>query len=300
MLLLRMATSGSVSSGSCTTIMPAVSVEDLQQQITQREQELRTLRQELESRQNELARLASRKEQLQTQLRQVEAEIAALAARSPARPAAVPTTPPAPAQPRLADLIVTLLRQAGQAMTSRQLRDQALLRGYQTTSRNLAKTIEARLQDLKRQGRVRKATGRDGYLLVRSTPGVQAGTAKKTPQSAPGKTKEATAQAARPVKPGAAAKKDSRPSATVSGAAKASGPVPREPQPPLREILTILLKKSSKLLSARELADQVLAGGYRTNSANFVKVVGIKLGQMDNVAYLPDKGYRLKKTKAKT
>jgi len=286
--------------------MPAVSVEDLQQQITQREQELRTLRQELETRQNELARLASRKEQLQTQLRQVEAEIAALAARSPVRPAApavpaaVPTTPPAPAQPRLADLIVTLLRHAGQAMTSRQLRDEALRRGYQTTSRNLAKTIEARLQDLKRQGRVRKATGRDGYLLVRSTLGVQAGTAKKTPQSAPGKSKEATAQAARPVKPGSAAKKDRRPRATVSGAAKATGPVPREPQPPLREILTTLLKKSSKLLSARELADQALAGGYRTNSANFVKVVGIKLGQMDNVAYLPDKGYRLKKTKAKT
>ena len=104
----------------------------------------------------------------------------------------------------------------------------------------------------------------------------------------------------RPVKPGSAAKKDSRPSATVSGAAKATGPVQRESQPPLREILTTLLKKSSKLLSARELADQVLAGGYRTNSANFVKVVGIKLGQMGNVAYLPDKGYRLKKTKAKT
>jgi hypothetical protein len=31
-----------------------------------------------------------------------------------------------------------------------------------------------------------------------------------------------------------------------------------------------------------------------------VKVVGIKLGEMGNVAYLPDKGYRLKKTKAKT
>ena len=280
--------------------MPAVSVEDLQQQITQREQELRTLRQELESRQNELARLASRKEQLQTQLRQVEAEIAALAARSPVRPDAVPTTPPAPAQPRLADLIVTMLRHAGQAMTSRQLRDEALRRGYQTTSRNLAKTIEARLQDLKRQGRVRKATGRDGYLLVRSTPGVQAGTAKKTPQPAPGKSKEATPQATRPVKPGSAAKKDSRPSATVSGAAKPTGPVQREPQPPLRYILTTLLKKSSKLLSARELADHALAGGYRTNSANFVKVVGIRLGQMDNVAYLPDKGYRLKKTKAKT
>ena len=147
---------------------------------------------------------------------------------------------------------------------------------------------------------VRRATGQAGYLLVPSAPGVQAGTAKKTPQPAPGKSKEATPQATRPVKPGAAAKKDSRPRATVSGAAKATGPVQRGSQPPLRDVLTTLLKKSTKLLSARELAAQALAGGYRTNSANFVKVVGTKLGEMDNVDYLPDKGYRLKKTKAKT
>ncbi len=183
--------------------MPVVSLTDLQKQITQRERELQALRQELENRQNEFARLTSRKKDLQAQLRQVEAEIAALAAIS-------------------------------------------------------------------------------------------------TPQPAPAKTKKATAQAARPAKPGAAAKKDSRPSATVSGAAKATGPVGPGSQPPLREVLTTLLKKSTKLLSARELAAQARAGGYRTNSANFVKVVGNKLGEMDNVDYLPDKGYRLKKTKAKT
>jgi hypothetical protein len=289
--------------------MPAVSVEDLQQQITQRELELRTLRQELETRQNELSSLASRKEDLQAQLRQVEADIAALAARSPLQPAAaavptaaVPPTPPprAQAQPRLADLIVTMLRHAGQAMTSRQLRDEALRRGYQTSSRNLAKTIEVRIQDLKRQGMVRRATGQAGYLLVPSAPGVKAGTAKKTPQPAPGKRKKATAPAARPAKPGATAKRDSRPSATVSGAVKATGPVQRGSQPPLRDVLTTLLQKTNKLLSARELAAQALAGGYRTNSANFVKVVGTTLGEMDNVDYLPDKGYRLKKPKAKT
>jgi TolA-binding protein len=283
--------------------MPVVSLRDLQQQITQRERELQALRQELETRQNQLARLASRKEQLQAQLRQVEADIATLAARSPAQPAAaVPPTPPrpAPAQPRLADLIITLLRHAGQAMTSRQLRDEALRRGYQTSSRNLAKTIEVRIQDLKRQGLVRKASGQAGYVLVPSTPGAKAGTATKTPQPAPAKTKTATAPVARPAKPGAAAKKDSRPSATVSGTAKASGPMGPGPQPPLRDVLTTLLKKSNQQLSARELADQALASGYRTNSANFVKVVGTMLGEMDNVAYLPEQGYRLKKTKGKS
>jgi hypothetical protein len=289
--------------------MPAASLEDLQQQITQRELDLRTLRQELETRQIELTTLTSRKEDLQAQLRQVEAEIAALAASSPPQAAApavptaaVPSTPPPPAQaqPRLADLIVTLLRHAGKAMTSRQLRDEALRRGYQTSSRNLAKTIEVRIQELKRQGMVRRATGQSGYLLVPSAEGVKAGTAKKTPKPAPAKTKKATAQVARPAKPGATAKKASRPSATVSGAAKATGPVGRGSQPPLREVLTTLFKKSNQLLSVSELAAQALAGGYRTNSANFVKVVGTTLEEMDNVDYLPGKGYRLKKTKAKT
>ena len=74
----------------------------------------------------------------------------------------------------------------------------------------------------------------------------------------------------------------------------------RGAQPPLRDVLTTLLKKSTKLLSVSELAAQALAGGYRTNSANFAKVVGTMLGEMDNVDYLPDKGYRLKKTKSKT
>ena len=130
--------------------MPAVSLEDLQQQISQWEQELRTLRQELETRQNELTTLTSRKEELQAQLRQVEADIAALAASPPPQAAApavdataVPPTPPPPtqAQPKLADLIVTMLRHAGKAMTSRQLRDEALRRGFQTKSRNLAKSV---------------------------------------------------------------------------------------------------------------------------------------------------------------
>jgi hypothetical protein len=289
--------------------MPVVSLADLQQQITQRERELQALRQELETRQHELARLSSRKEELKAQLRQVEADIAALAASSPPRPAAaamptaaVPPTPApaAPAQPRLADLIVGMLRPSGTAMTSRQLRDEALRRGYQSSSRNLVKTIEVRIQDLKRQGMVRKASGHAGYVLGPSAPGVKGDGDKKRHQPTPGETNKATAPAARPARPGSAAQKDSRPSATVPGTATAGGPAGSVSQPPLRQVLTTLLKKSPKLLTARELAAQALAGGYRTNSANFVKVVGTTLGEMGNVAYLPEQGYRLKKTKAKS
>jgi chromosome segregation ATPase len=58
--------------------MPATSLEDLQQQIAQREQELERLRQELQARQAHLDTLMHRKEQLHSELRQVEEEIASL------------------------------------------------------------------------------------------------------------------------------------------------------------------------------------------------------------------------------
>ena len=287
--------------------MPAISLQDLQQQISQRELELQTLRQELETRQNQLGTLTSRKEELLTQLRQVEAEIAALAASPPPRKAAPPTPAKTVAptlrsggQPKLADLIVLLLRQSGKPMTSRQLREGALRRGYQTSSRNLVKTIEVRIQDLKNQGVVRRSSGQPGYVLTAVSTAAKGQTATKTAQPEPGKTRKAIAQSARPAKAVSAAQKGSGPGATVSGTVKATGPVGQGSQPPLREVLTALLKKSNKLLSAKELSARALAGGYRTNSANFVKVVGTMLGEMDHVDYVPDKGYRLKKTKAKT
>ncbi len=200
----------------------------------------------------------------------------------------------------MADLIVTLLRQAGQALTSRQLREEALRRGYQSKSRNLLKTIEVRIQDLKQKGIVRRAAGQPGYILARSSAGAEAGTAKATPQPAPGGTKKATGQNAGPGKPASAAKKVSRPSATRPQAAATTKPVRRGSQPPLREVLTNLLKKSDKLLSGSELAERALAAGYRSNSPKFVDVVWAMLSKMDKVEHVPDKGYRLKKTTSKS
>jgi hypothetical protein len=290
--------------------MPAVSLEELQQQISQRELDLQNLRRELESRRHELATLADRKKDLLAQLRQVEAEIAALAASalpqaaaSPDRAAAVPSpSPPAAAagQPRLADLIVTMLRQAGQALTSRQLQEEAVRRGYQSKSRNLFKTIEVRIQDLKQKGVVRRASGQPGYILARSSDGAKAKTVKKPPQPAPGTTKKATAQVTGSAQPVSATKKANRPSATRPQAAATTKPLRRGSQPPLREVLTNLLKKSNKLLSGSELAEQALAAGYRSNSPKFVDVVWAMLSKMDNVEHVPDKGYRLKKTKSKS
>ncbi len=195
---------------------------------------------------------------------------------------------------------MTLLRQAGQALTSRQLQEEAVRRGYQSKSRNLIKTIKARLQDLKSQGMVRRAADQPGYILARSREGATARTATKPPQPAPGRTNKATAQTAQAAKSASAAKKASRPSATRSQAAATTKPLRRGSQPPLREVLTNILKKSSKLLSGSELAEQALAAGYRSNSPKFVDVVWAMLSKMDNVEHVPEKGYRLKKTTSKS
>ena len=113
-------------------IMPAASLTKLQQQIAQREQELQTLREQLQTQQSQFAELTRRKEELLSDLRQVEDEIAALASleTKPTEQAAsaAPAAPPSPArhprgedQPRLADLIVTILRESTSPMTGRQL-----------------------------------------------------------------------------------------------------------------------------------------------------------------------------------
>jgi chromosome segregation ATPase len=146
------------------TAMPAVSLTDLQQQIAQRERELQALRQELESRQSHLTELTRRKEELQRQLQQVEEEITALATATPTEKEQSKAAAPARAAslggpPRLGELIVTLLREAAKPMTARQLCEEAQRRGYQPSSQNPIKSVEARLQDLKHQRRCPAGVG---------------------------------------------------------------------------------------------------------------------------------------------
>jgi hypothetical protein len=191
--------------------MPPFSLTDLQQQIAQRELELQALREQLQTRQSHLRKLEHRKQQLQKQLRQVEKEITALArtATTPSEPTT--STPPTisseesrGSQPRLGELIVTLLREGKQPMTARQLNDAAQRRGYQSSSRDPLKAMEKRLQDLKNQGIVRRAKGQNGFLLASTAKG-----AKKhkstTSSSTPTSTQKTRSQ---PTKSGPAAKKD--------------------------------------------------------------------------------------------
>lgn len=69
---------------------------------------------------------------------------------------------------------------------------------------------------------------------------------------------------------------------------------------PLTAVVTKILAGLREPLSVQELADQVLASGYRTNSKNFKEVIWGGLSKMPNVENVPGKGYRLKTNKVPT
>jgi Fe2+ or Zn2+ uptake regulation protein len=272
--------------------MPAVSLTDLQQQIAARERELQALRQELDSRQGHLSELTRRKEELQRQLQQVEEEITTLAAATPTeteqpRPAA----PASENQPRLGELVLTMLREADGPRTARQLSEEAQQRGYRSQSQDPVNSVENRLQDFKSRGIVRRAVGQRGYVLVSAADSHGQGQSK-TRQSAQTNTRK---EAMKPAKVKSVNKNSNGEGPSSSGPDRTGKPDHRERQPRLREVLTGILKNSRKPRSARELSEQIQASGYRTDSEKFVKVVGSMLGKMKNVERVPDKGYRLKK-----
>ncbi|MHB1421751.1 MAG: hypothetical protein ACYC3I_00865 [Gemmataceae bacterium] len=279
--------------------MPDVSLTSLQQQIAQREHELKALRQQLESRQSHLNDLTRRKEELRSQLQHVEQEIAALAASATATQRAAPDAAPSPvpAAPRggqtlLGELIVTLLREASGAMTARQLSEEAQRRGLQPRSSNPLKAVEARLQELKNKGLVRRASGQPGYVLV---PSANSASKRKNQTRPPGQTGAAKASA-KPAETKATTKEGDRKRTPPVAAAMPAKAGRGGEQAPLREIVTDLLRKSRQPMSARHLAEQILASGFRSESKKFVKVIHTTINKMKTVEYVPDQGYRLKKS----
>lgn len=267
--------------------MPGIPLEELNRQIEKRERELKALRQELESRRSQFTALTRRKEELLSQLRQVESEIAALSAApadrtKQAKAASVNASPhrtPGPGRPRLGEVILTALRESGKAMTARQLSEEARRRGFPLSGRNPVKSVESRLQEMKHKHLVQRASNQPGYVLTSSTHGAKAG---KPKISAPAPKHDGKATA-KPIKP--------------VPSSKTAPPAQQGKQLPLRQALTNVLKnKSGKFLSGSDLAELVLASGYKTKSTKFVDAVWAMLGQMDSVEHIRGKGYRLKKT----
>ncbi|HKI37653.1 MAG TPA: hypothetical protein VKA46_37715 [Gemmataceae bacterium] len=260
---------------------PTLPLDDLTQQIAQRESELQWLRQQYEARQARLAELARQREALQAQLRQVEDDIQAEtrgeAPSAPAPPVAqgTPATSPKPtARLTLSDALVEVLREVNRPLTARELGEELVGRKFPTTSSNITNLVHNRLSDLVKRGVLRRAPGQPGVLLAESADGTKAAAAtiRRDGPAAPANEAARKTAPARPPQPGW-----------------------RGGQPPLRSVLTELLQKSRKPLAARDLAEQVLATGYQTKSKDFTDVVWTALGQLDNVENVKGKGWRLKK-----
>jgi hypothetical protein len=267
-------------------------MDNLAERIARQQAELESLRKELESRQARVAKLNEKKDALEQRLRQLDADIEAVSqGKKPLRrPGKVPRTsssviasPAKPVPPkkapssadtkppkRMADLLVDIVSETKGPVTAKPLAAELQKRGFFTASPNLPRVVKARLNDLVREGILRRADGQAGVVL-----GKVKGEAKTSPGKSAGRKK--------------ARKK--------RGATKASYRVGADGRPrmPLRSIVTELLAKTKHPLMARELGEQAVANGYSTESKDLTNVVQATLGKMDNVVNVPGEGYRLKK-----
>jgi hypothetical protein len=258
--------------------IPPIPLDNLAQQIARQQAELDALRGQYEARQNQLADLRNRKEQLQAQLNEVEAEIRSVAqGTSPAsvsRPGkSVGLAPKLSGRPKLADLLLLLVRQSTGPITVKQLAEQVVRRKFPTQSSNIPDLVQARVSELVKQGILRRAADRPGVV-----PGPAFDSREPKPRTGDGQARKPFT---RPAKAGSFASRW-----------RTNRPVG---QPSLRVALTNALRQNKAPVTGAELARQVKAGGYRTKSKNFVHVVWVMLARMDNIEHVPGKGYRLKR-----
>ena len=265
----------------------AVPLDSLAQRIAQQQSELEELRRELENRQDHLARLKEKKEALEQSLHSLDAEIEAVSqGKSPAhavgKAQAKPATPASPiivgspkkmapspvnAKPpkRMADLLVDIIREAKAPLTAKAIAAELQRRGFFTTSPNLPRIVQVRLNELVHEGVLRRDQA--GVVFGKPTGGSKA----KTASSKKGRTK------------GRAPKGSYREG--QDGRNQAS----------LRSIVTEILAKSTRPLPARELGERAKAKGYVSESKDFASVLRALLSKMNNVESVPGEGYRLKR-----
>jgi uncharacterized protein YhaN len=167
-------------------------LQDLTQQISQRESELERLRQEYEARRAQLAELARRKEELQGQLKEVDAEIQTATRGSPSRvtaPASSPLSKP-DGRPRLANFLTELVDAADGPITVAQLAAEVVRRKFPTTSANIPNMVATRVKELVEKGLLRRAPGQPGVLPAKkkshpASPSPKAGVAARTKPANP-------------------------------------------------------------------------------------------------------------------
>jgi hypothetical protein len=258
----------------------AVPLESLAQRIAQQQSELESLRQEYEARQARLADLNCRKEELETQLHQIDAQIQAVGrGETPLTSGTVPSgRPAAPTRnvrpvrgQRLADVLVEMVRRAKGPLTVKKMTEGVVGQKFPTNSQNIPRIVQTRVQELVSKGVFQRLKDQPGVVLAGSNRDQNSQAAKVATSKRTGTKKAVPSQKAFPVE--------------RNGGKQLS----------LRSLLTELLAKSQRRLTARELAEQALAQGYTTTSKNFLDVIWVALGKMDNVDNIPGKGYRLKK-----
>jgi hypothetical protein len=155
------------------------------------------------------------------------------------------------------------------------LAKEVVRRKFPTQSGNIRRLVQARVFELVRKGALRRAGDRPGVVLGSDANGRSARSATGNVQPSKVASHRATAVQKR-----------------RDGSKRRGG------QPPLRVVLTNLLRQSKQPVSGSELAERVRAAGYRTSSKSFAHVVWVMLGNMDNVEHVPGKGYRLKRSSA--
>jgi Fe2+ or Zn2+ uptake regulation protein len=249
---------------------PSVPLKNLAQRIAQNEAELNALRLQYEARQTRLAELNHRKKELQAQLQRIDAEIqnvdrgatTTVAETVPVK-SATPASPASTHRPQtLSSLLIELVRGAQGPITVKRLSEEVKARKFPSTSKNLYNVVQASVHALVSRGIFQRVEGQPGVILVRSPGKVPLA---RTKADIKGKKKQATQ--ARSV---------------------------AQEKRPLRSILSELLSKSKKPLTARELAEQVRDQGRQTKSKKWTNVVSAMLSKMNNVQKVPGQGYRLK------
>ena len=288
----------------------AIPLQDLEHRINQHQDELAMLRQEYEARQNHLRELTQRKEKLQTQLQELEAEIHGVGqGSSPTPPAPIqvtaskPVAKPAPAEAAkksngtvsLPQLLIRIVAKAGGPITVKEIARAVVRHKYPSTSQNLPKMVEKRVSEMVKKGFFKRAPNQQGVLPAQAPESTKAPAAKpaSVPVVAAPKPETAKAPTAKPASTPAVAAPKAAPVATAPTPAPAG-----DNQPPLPEVVTQVLAKTTEPLSARALAEKVLATGYKSKSKDFINVIWAGVGKMDNVENVQGKGYRLKKTTA--
>src|SRR5262249_45331301 len=150
----------------------------------------------------------------------------------------------------LAKFLIDHVRAANRPITARELAEEMVRSKYPTKAGNLRGMVETRVGELVRKGVFRRPGDQAGVVLGKAS----------AVKLALGKPANAA------VKPGA--KK------TVPAGA---GDAPKQS---LQTVLREVLGKSSRPLSTQELAEQVLASGYKTKSQDFKNVIWVSIGNM--------------------